>query len=219
MPGTNAGMFTVALTAEPGTTVIERVPVPMSTWSMVTLPGPCVTPKEATPPGAKSPSVTTVIGVQVSAHRTRIKMAWNRLAARNVKSTASPGVVGVKVTTTGANVPGTNAGMFTVALVGAPTTVIERVPVPASTWSMVTEPGPLDTPKDGIPPGNKSPSVTVVVGVQICCCADVCPLNRLTIAKSASAANDAGTRNDWKANERNVVKMCNIQATLLLFVF
>jgi len=72
----------------------------------------------------------------------------------------------VKVTTTGANVPGTNAGMFTVALVGVPTTVIERVPVPASTWSMVTEPGPLDTPKVGIPPGNKSPSVTVVVGVQ-----------------------------------------------------
>jgi len=72
----------------------------------------------------------------------------------------------VNVTFTGANVPGTNAGMFTAALVGVPTTVIERVPVPASTWSMVTLPGPLDTPKDGIPPGNKSPSVTVVVGVQ-----------------------------------------------------
>ncbi len=74
----------------------------------------------------------------------------------------------VKVTTTGSNVPGVNGGMFTTAFVGAPTTVIDRVPVPALTWSMVTEPGPLDTIKEGGPPGKRSPSVTVVVGVQVC---------------------------------------------------
>jgi hypothetical protein len=39
--------------------------------------------------------------------------------------------------------------------------------VPALTWSIVTEPAPLVTPKDTMPPGNKSPSVIVVVGVQI----------------------------------------------------
>ena len=39
----------------------------------------------------------------------------------------------VKVTTTGAVVPGANAGMFTIALVGTPTTVIDCVPVPALT--------------------------------------------------------------------------------------
>ena len=88
VPGTNAGMFTTALTTEPGTTVIVRVPVPASTWSTVTLPGPLVTPKEAIPLGIRGSSVRIVSGVQVSAHRTRIKMAWNRLAARNVKSTA-----------------------------------------------------------------------------------------------------------------------------------
>jgi len=33
---------------------------------------------------------------------------------------------------------------------------------------MVTVPGPLVTEKDTIPPGNKSPSVTVVLGVQVC---------------------------------------------------
>ncbi len=90
------------------------------------------------------------------------------LAARRVKSTARPGLVVVKVTTTGLNVPGVNAGMFTVAFVGVPTTVIDCVPVPALTWSIVTEPGPLDTPKEGIPPGKRSPSLTVVNGVQIC---------------------------------------------------
>ncbi len=72
----------------------------------------------------------------------------------------------VKVTTTGSNVPGVNGGMFTTAFVVAPTTVIDRVPVPLLTWSMVTEPGPLDTVKEGGPPGKRSPSVTVVVGVQ-----------------------------------------------------
>ncbi len=74
----------------------------------------------------------------------------------------------VKVTITGLNVPGVKAGMFTTALVGAPNTVIDCVPVPALTWSMVTEPGPLATPKEAIPPGNKSPSVIVVLGVQVC---------------------------------------------------
>ncbi len=34
---------------------------------------------------------------------------WNVLAARNVKSTGSAGLIGVKVTTTGLNAPGTNA--------------------------------------------------------------------------------------------------------------
>ncbi len=77
-------------------------------------------------------------------------------------------MIGVKVTLTGLNVPGVNAGMFTTALVGAPTTVSDCNPVPAFTWSTVTEPGPLDTPKETIPPGNKFPSLTVVVGVQVC---------------------------------------------------
>ncbi len=57
------------------------------------------------------------------------------------------------------------AGMFTTALVEL-TSVNDCKPVPALTWSTVTEPGPLATPKEGIPPGKRSPSVTVVVGVQ-----------------------------------------------------
>lgn len=88
------------------------------------------------------------------------------LAARKVKSTAISVLVVVKVTTTGLKVPGVNAGMLTVALTGAPTTVKDCKPVPALTWSTVTEPAPLETPKETIPPGAKSPSVTVVVGVQ-----------------------------------------------------
>jgi len=127
-----------------------------------------------------------------------------------VKLDGSAGFGVVKVTTTGAVVPGVKAGMLTTALVGAPTTVSACKPVPALTWSTVTEPGPLITPKEAIPPGNKSPSVTVVLGVQVCgigvpigdgvglgvgvvvgvgvgvgLCADVCPLNTLIIAKSA----------------------------------
>ncbi len=85
-----------------------------------------------------------------------------------MKSVGSAGLGVVKVTTTGLNVPGVNAGMFTIALTGVPTTVIDCVPVPALTWSMVTEPGPLVTPKEAKPPVNKSPSVTVVLGVQVC---------------------------------------------------
>ncbi len=60
-------------------------------------------------------------------------MAWNWLAARKVKSVGSAGFMTENVTTTGLNVPGTNGGMFTIALVGAPTTVIDCVPVPALT--------------------------------------------------------------------------------------
>ncbi len=89
------------------------------------------------------------------------------LAALRVKSIGSAGLITVKVTTAGSNVPGVNAGMFTTALVGVPTTVSDRKPVPALTWSTVTEPAPLVTPKEAIPPGAKSPSVTVVVGVQV----------------------------------------------------
>ncbi len=90
------------------------------------------------------------------------------LAARKVKSVGRSGLGVVKVTFTGLNVPGVNGGMFTTAFVGVPTTVIDCVPVPALTWSMVTEPGPCDTPKEGIPPGKRSPSLTVVNGVQTC---------------------------------------------------
>ena len=74
----------------------------------------------------------------------------------------------MKVTVTGSNVPGTNGGMFTTALTGPSITVSDCKPVPALTWSTVTEPGPLDTPKETIPPGKRFPSVTVVLGVQIC---------------------------------------------------
>lgn len=73
----------------------------------------------------------------------------------------------MKVTVTGLNVPGANAGIITLALVGVPTTVSDCNPVPAFTWSTVTEPGSLITPKDAIPPGAKSPSETLVVGVQV----------------------------------------------------
>ncbi len=65
--------------------------------------------------------------------------------------------------------PGVNGGMLTTALVGTPTTVNDCKPVPALTWSTVTEPGPLDTPKEARPPGKRSPSLTVVVGTQVCC--------------------------------------------------
>jgi hypothetical protein len=76
----------------------------------------------------------TGVGVGVTVpHRTSIKMAWNVLAARNLKLTAIVGSIGVKVTTTGANVPGVNAGMFTIALTGVPTTVSDCSPVPALT--------------------------------------------------------------------------------------
>ncbi len=70
------------------------------------------------------------------------------LAARKVKSVGRSGLGVVKVTFTGLNVPGVNGGMFTTALTGAPTTVIDCVPVPALTWSMVTKPVPLDTKKE-----------------------------------------------------------------------
>ena len=166
VPGVNGGMFTVALVGVP-TTVSDCKPVPELTWSTVTEPGPLVTPKDTIPPGAKSPSVTVVLGVQVSAHRTRIKMAWNVLAARKVKSTAKPGLGVVKVTTTGLNVPGVNGGIFTTALVGVPTTVSDCKPVPPLTWSTVTEPCPLDTAKETIPPGAKSPSVTSISHVGV----------------------------------------------------
>ncbi len=62
--------------------------------------------------------------------------------------------------------PGVNAGMLTVALAGEPKTTSDCKPVPALTWSTVTVPGPCDTPKETIPPGNKFPSLTVVNGVQ-----------------------------------------------------
>jgi len=165
VPGVNGGIVTTAFIGVP-TTVSDCKPVPALTWSTVTEPGPLVTPNEAIPPGAKSPSVTVVLGVQVAAQRTLIKAAWNVLAARKVKSTACPCIVGVKVTVTGLNVPGMNGGITTVAFIGTPTTVIDCVPVPALTWSMVTEFCPLVTPKEATPPGAKSPSVTVVVGTQ-----------------------------------------------------
>ena len=60
-----------------------------------------------------------------------------------------------------------NAGIFTTALTGVPTIVSDCNPVPPFTWSIVTVPGPLDTPKDTIPPGKRFPSVTVVLGVQV----------------------------------------------------
>ncbi len=75
MPGVNAGIFTTAFTGVP-TTVSDCKPVPAFTWSIVTEPGPLITPNDTIPPGAKSPSVTVVLGVQVAAQRTLIKAAW-----------------------------------------------------------------------------------------------------------------------------------------------
>ncbi len=69
----------------------------------------------------------------IAEHRTRMLAAWNVLAARNVKSTMSAGLIGVNVTTAGLNVPGAKAGMFTTALTGAPTSVSDCKPVPAFT--------------------------------------------------------------------------------------
>ncbi len=74
-----------------------------------------------------------IVGSGCAPHCTSIKTAWNVLAARNLKLTASVGLVGVKVTTTGAVVPGMNAGIVTTALVGVPTTVSDCKPVPALT--------------------------------------------------------------------------------------
>ena len=59
--------------------------------------------------------------------------AWKVLAARNLKSTGSAGLIGVNVTTIGAVVPCVNAGIITTALVGVPTTVSDCNPVPALT--------------------------------------------------------------------------------------
>ena len=166
VPGVNAGMFTIAFVGVP-TTVKDCKPVPALTWSIVTEFIPVVMPKDTMPPGAKSPSVTVEVGVHVlRLQRTLMNAAWNVLAALKVKSTAISELVVVKVTVTGSNVPGVNAGILTVALVGIPTIVKDCKPVPALTWSTVTEPTPLVTPKETIPPGNKSPSVTVVVGLQ-----------------------------------------------------
>ena len=66
-------------------------------------------------------------------HLTRILAAWNVLAARNVKSTGRAGLGTKNVTTIGIVVPGVNAGIFTTALTGTPTTVSDCVPVPALT--------------------------------------------------------------------------------------
>ena len=74
-----------------------------------------------------------IVGSGCAPHRTSIKAAWNWLAARNLKLTASVGSIGVKVTTTGAVVPGVNAGIVTTALVGVPITVSDCKPVPALT--------------------------------------------------------------------------------------
>ena len=87
MPGVNAGMFTVAFIGVP-TTVKDCSPVPALTWSTVTEFMPVVTLNDAMPPGARSPSVTVEVGVQVvRLHLTLMKAAWNWLAALNVKST------------------------------------------------------------------------------------------------------------------------------------
>ncbi len=61
--------------------------------------------------------------------------------------------------------PGVNAGIVTIALIGAPTTVSDCSPVPELIWSIVTDPGPDVTVNDAKPPGNKGSSVTVVDGV------------------------------------------------------
>ena len=83
--------------------------------------------------GGVAVGVGVGVGVDDDAHRTLMKMAWKVLAARNVKSTVRPGFGVVNVTVTGANVPGVNGGMVTTALVGVPTTVRDRNPVPALT--------------------------------------------------------------------------------------
>ena len=130
VPAVNGGILTTALTGVP-ITVNDCKPVPALTGSTVTDPGPLVMPNDTIPPGNKSPSVTVVVGVQTSAHRARMNAAWKLLAARNVKSTARAGFIAVKVTTSGAVVPGVNTGMLTIALIGTPTTVRDCSPVPA----------------------------------------------------------------------------------------
>ena len=107
---------------------------------MVTEPGPLVTPNVIIPPGFKSPSVTVVVGVQSTGpgHRTLIRAAVgtpasNPPAALRVKSTSKAGLIGVKVTVTGLVVPGVNAGIVTIALIGVPNTVSDCNPIPALT--------------------------------------------------------------------------------------
>ncbi len=97
-------------------------------------------------------------------HCALIKMAWVEFAARKVISTGSAGLTTVKVTVTGLNVPGVNAGIVTTAFVTL-TTVSDCNPVPAFMWSIVTDPGPDATPNDAKPKGNAGSSVTVVLGV------------------------------------------------------
>ena len=89
------------------------------------------------------------------------------LAARKVKSDGRAELVLLKVTVTGSNVPGVNGGMFCVAfaLVAPALNVSDCNPVPAFTWSTVTELPVVLTPNETIPPGNKSPSVTVPLQV------------------------------------------------------
>ena len=87
-------------------------------------------------------------------------------AARKEKSTARFGLIAVKVNVTGAVVPGVNGGIVTITLTGTPTTVSDCNPRPALTWSTVTDPGPDEKANVVKPPGKRSPSVAIKVGVQ-----------------------------------------------------
>ena len=71
----------------------------------------------------------------------------------------------MKVAVTGLYVPDANAGILTVAFVTL-TAVKDSSPVPELIESTVTEFAPFVTAKADRPPGNKSPSVTVTVGLQ-----------------------------------------------------
>ena len=137
----------------------------------MTDPGPDITPKDARPPGAEAGSALTITtgehgggGGIIGAHCALIKMAWVEFAARKVISTGSAGLTAVKVTVTGLNVPGVNAGIITTAFTLL-TTVNDCKPVPELIWSMVTDPGPDITPNDAKPPGAEAGSaLTITTG-------------------------------------------------------
>ena len=89
-----------------------------------------------------------------------IKMAWNEFAARRLIVTGKFGLITVKVTTAGRNVPGVNGGIVTTAFVEL-TRVRDCNPLPASIESTVIVPEPLVTVKAPRPPGKEFPGASV----------------------------------------------------------
>lgn len=87
------------------------------------------------------------------------------LSPAMIISTGRFGLLTVKVTITGVLVPGVKVGIFTIAFIEL-TTVNDCNPVPLLLGSTVIVPELLVTRNSVMPPGKRSPSVTVIIGVQ-----------------------------------------------------